>query len=94
MHYLIIARDYPNGLENRQKHRPAHLEYGEKLKEEGKLLYAVAIMKEGTMAGSVMVMDFESGEDLENWKANEPYVKGKVWEDLEITECAIPPLFR
>ncbi len=94
MHYLIIGRDHPNGLENRQKHRPAHLEFAEKLKKEGKLIYAVAMIEEGIMTGSVMIMNFSSEEALDQWKQNEPYILGKVWKDIEITECAIPPLFK
>ncbi len=94
MNYLIIGRDHPNGFETRQEHRPAHLEFAQKLKEEGKLLYAAATLKEGKMTGSMMVMNFSTLEELEHWKANEPYIKGNVWKDVEITECAIPPLFK
>lgn len=94
MHYLVIAHDYADGFEKRQKHRAAHLEGAELLKQEGKLLYAAAIIKEGKMTGSMMVMNFPTDEEFNNWKANEPYITGEVWERIEITECAIPPLFR
>jgi hypothetical protein len=93
MQYLIIGRDHPNGFETRQKHRTAHLEGAKKLKEEGKLLYAVAMIENGKMVGSVMIMDFASLDELEEWKGTEPYITGGVWKDIEITECAIPPLF-
>lgn len=94
MQYLIIARDHKNGLERRLQHRQAHLDGAESLKREGKLLYGVAILENGQMSGSVMVMDFESEAELENWKATEPYLTGDVWENVEITECAVPSLFR
>lgn len=94
MHYLVIAHDYADGLEKRQQFRKAHLEGAELLKQEGKLLYAAAIIKDGKMRGSMMVMNFPSDEAFNTWKEHEPYITGKVWERIEITECAIPPLFQ
>lgn len=93
MHYLVIGRDHPDGLEKRQQHRKAHLEGAKKLKEEGKLLYAVAMIESAKMIGSVMVMNFATEIELNEWKAAEPYITGDVWVQVEITECAIPPIF-
>lgn len=93
MHYLVIGRDYADGLEKRQQQRAAHLQGAKKLKEEGKLLYAVAIIEKGQMKGSVMVMNFATQAEFDGWKASEPYITGDVWEKVEVTECAIPPLF-
>lgn len=94
MHYLVIAHDYADGFDRRQQHRAAHLESAALLKEEGKLLYAAAIIKEGKMRGSMMVLNFSTDEEFNAWKDYEPYITGKVWERIEITECAIPPLFQ
>lgn len=93
MYYLIIARDHPDGFERRLQNRADHLVGAETLKKEGKLLYGVAILEKGQMKGSVMVMNFANEAELEKWKASEPYVTGNVWDRIEITECAIPPLF-
>ncbi len=93
MTYLVIGRDHKDGFERRQQNRAAHLEGAKKLKEEGKLLYAVAILENGKMAGSVMVMNFDSEAELNDWKANEPYLTGNVWGSIEISEGAIAPLF-
>ena len=93
MQYVIIARDYPNGFEKRQQHRAAHLEGAEQLKKEGKLLYAVALVENGQMKGSIMVMNFNTRAELDAYKAKEPYITGGVWESVEISECAVPPLF-
>lgn len=93
MNYLVIGRDYADGFERRLQQREAHLAGVKKLKEEGKILYAVAIMEEGKMKGSVMVMNFATEADLNEWKASEPYLTGNVWETVEISECAVPPLF-
>lgn len=93
MHYLVIGRDGADALERRQEQRTAHLEGVKKMKEEGKILYAVAMIEQGKMVGSVMVMNFATTSELEEWKSTEPYVVGNVWDSIEITECAIPPLF-
>lgn len=93
MNYLVIGRDFEDGLERRLEQRDAHLAGVKKLKEAGKILYAVAVIESGKMKGSVMVFDFASEDELNDWKSSEPYIVGKVWETVEITECAIPPLF-
>lgn len=93
MTYLVIGRDYKDGLERRLVQRDAHLAGANKLKAEGKLLYAVAIKEEGKMVGSVMVMNFANDEEMEEWRVNEPYITGKVWEFIEITEGAVAPMF-
>ncbi|MEP4535307.1 MAG: YciI family protein [Cyclobacteriaceae bacterium] len=94
MNYLVIGRDSKDAAERRQAQRQAHLDGVEKMKAEGKVLYALAMLDQGKMVGSVMVFDFNSPEELEAWKSSEPYITGKVWEDVEITECAIPPAFQ
>lgn len=93
MNYIVIARDHADGFERRQQQRTAHLEGAKKLKEAGKLLYAVALIEGGKMKGSVMVFDFPTEAEFNEWKANEPYITGKVWDSVEVSECAIPPIF-
>ncbi|MFY0608139.1 MAG: hypothetical protein JXR10_15575 [Cyclobacteriaceae bacterium] len=94
MTYLVIGRDHPDGADRRQQNREAHLVGAKKLREEGKLLYAVAMIENDQMVGSVMVMDFETEAELEAWKNSEPYITGDVWGSIEITQAAVPPLFR
>ena len=94
MNYLVIGRDGKDALERRLAQRDAHLEGVKKLKAENKILYAVAMIEESKMVGSIMVFDFETKEEFENWKKNEPYITGNVWETIEVMECAVPPLFK
>lgn len=94
MTYLVIGRDGKDAAERRQAQRQAHLDGVAKLKEEGKIHYAVAILEGGKMVGSVMVFNFESEDELEAWKSSEPYIMGNVWDSVEITEAAIAPLFK
>ncbi|MEQ8470674.1 MAG: YciI family protein [Marinoscillum sp.] len=93
MHYLIIGRDGKDAAQRRQENRAAHLEGAAQLKADGKLLFAVAMIENGKMVGSVMVMNFSTQAEFEEYKSQEPYITGKVWEKVEITECAVPPLF-
>lgn len=94
MTYLVIGRDGKDASKRRQAQRQAHLDGVAKMREEGKILYAVAMLEEGKMVGSVMVFNFENEAELEAWKSSEPYVTGNVWESIEITEAAVPPAFQ
>ena len=38
------------------------------------------------MKGSVLVMEFETREELDAYLAEEPYILEKVWENVEV-EC-------
>ena len=36
------------------------------------------------MKGSALIMDFASRKELDDYLANEPYVREKVWERIEV----------
>ena len=97
MQFIVIGRDGTdeNALERRMAAREAHLETARKMYESGNWLYAAAILNDGgKMAGSMIVCDFESREALEReWLDNEAYVKGNVWETVEIKEAAVAPFW-
>ena len=38
----------------------------------------------GKMKGSLLIVDFPSRKDLEDYLANEPYILEKVWEEVEV----------
>jgi hypothetical protein len=95
MHFIIIGRDYKyeKALERRMSVREAHLKNAAKMREEGRLVYAAALLnEEGKMAGSVMAVDFASEKELNDlWLNNEVYISGKVWEAVEINKAAAAP---
>lgn len=93
MYYLVIGRDGADASERRQAQRQQHLDSVAILKKEGKVLYAVAMLSEGKMIGSVMVFNFADEAEMNDWRANEPYITGNVWESVEVMECAVPPAF-
>jgi uncharacterized protein YciI len=65
--------------------RPHHLDGVRVLKINGNYIEGGAILNdEGSMIGSVMIMQFETDEALEAWKQNEPYITQKVWESVDV----------
>ena len=94
MQFIVIGRDYKDGLERRLAVREKHITLGNKLKADGKHLFGVVLLDEkGQMKGSVLIVDFPSRKELDEWLEIEPYVTGKVWEKIEITPCKIGPSF-
>ena len=83
MQYMIKAYDGKNMLERRLAVRPRHLENMAKV--PGKVICAGGLLDgEGKMKGSVLIMDFESRELLQQYLDSEPYIKERVWENVEI----------
>ncbi len=85
--YLITALDFTDetALERRLAAREQHLAGAKKLKAGNNLIIAGAMLNdEGKMTGSTMIVQFENRGDLDNWLENDPYVKGKVWEKIDV----------
>lgn len=82
--FLINARDKAGSLEVRLANREAHLAYA---KEAGdRIKVAGPIMNEaGEMAGSTLIMAFDSLEEAQLWAANDPYAKAGLFETVEVT---------
>jgi uncharacterized protein YciI len=65
--------------------RPHHLDGAKELKESGNFILGGAILNdEGKMVGSVMILQFETEEQLETWKQTEPYIVQKIWETYDV----------
>ena len=85
--YLVTAYDYTDkgALERRMKVRPAHLEGIKPLRGTGNFVIGGAILNDdGQMIGSVMIMQFETEEELKNWTETDPYITQNIWERYEI----------
>lgn len=83
MQYIITAYDGENKLEKRMEVRPRHLENMSEIK--GKVLCAGGLLdEEGKMKGSVLILDFESKNDLDEYLSSEPYIVEHVWERVEV----------
>ena len=83
MQFIIKAYDGNNMLDKRMAVRPRHLENMASVK--GKVVCAGGLLdEEGKMKGSVLIMDFESRELLEEYLGTEPYIAEHVWEKIEV----------
>ena len=83
MQFAIIAHDGKGMHEKRLAVRQRHLENIAQIK--GKVICAGGILdEEGKMAGSVMILDFDSKELLDEYLKSEPYIQEHVWETVEV----------
>ncbi len=87
MQYVIHAYDFTDeqALERRMAVRPNHLDTARGLKANGNFIIGGALLDpDGKMIGSMMIVDFESEEQLQQWLQNDPYVTGRVWEKIDV----------
>lgn len=83
MQFIIRAYDGEGMLDKRMEVRPRHLEGIEKVREH--VICAGGLLdKEGKMKGSVLIMEYENRELLDDYLAHEPYVQEKVWEKIVV----------
>lgn len=91
MWYAIISEDVENSLALRKSARPAHLERVNALVAAGRLLLAgphPAV--DGTdpgpagFTGSLIIAEFESLQDAENWAKEDPYVMAGVYAKVTV----------
>lgn len=83
MQFVITAYDGEGMLAKRMEVRPLHLEGMERLKDH--LVCAGGMLDDaGNLKGSVLVMEFQSREELDEYLANEIYVKEHVWERITV----------
>lgn len=97
MQFIVTGYDGTdeNALERRMAAREDHLVMAKEMADSGCWLFAAAMLDDDQkMVGSVIVCEFESKQALKTqWLDKEPYVLGRVWERVEITPAAVPPLF-
>lgn len=96
MQFIIMAYDGTDekALERRLAAREEHLKSVERRFRAGEHLYGAALLDdEGKMKGSMMVVEYQSREELDHWLKMEPYVLGNVWQKIDIAPCSVAPLF-
>jgi len=87
MQFLVLAYDGTDAEApaRRAEARPAHLERASVSESNGEIIAGGAILNDaGEMIGSTLYMNFESRQDLDDWIAEDPYVLGKVWQEITI----------
>ena len=91
MWYAIIGTDHPDSLERRAAARPTHLARLEALQAEGRMLLAgpfPAIDAEqpgpAGFSGSLIVAEFASLTEAEQWAKADPYVEAGVYAAVSV----------
>lgn len=91
MFYVIKASDRPHTLESRIAARPEHVQRLQTLKQQGRLLLAgplPAIDSEDPgpagFTGSLIVAEFDSLEDAQDWAQADPYVAAGVYASITV----------
>jgi uncharacterized protein YciI len=86
MLYAIISQDVEDSLDKRLSARPAHIERLTTLQNKGRLIIAgphPAIDSEDPgpagFSGSLIVAEFSSQTDAQNWADADPYVTAGVY---------------
>jgi uncharacterized protein YciI len=85
--YVVVAQDGRDeeALDRRMAARPEHLAGAKALKENDNFIVGGAMLNDdGKMIGSVMIVQFESDEKMQEWYDNEPYIKNGVWKFVEV----------
>jgi len=82
MLYAVISEDATDSLPLRKRARPAHLARLEELRDEGRLIIAgphpaIDSPDPGPagFSGSLVVAEFDSLENAEEWARNDPYLE-------------------
>ena len=92
MQFVVTAYDGKDegAYERRMSVRPQHLENMSKLNENGHVICAGGMTNsEGKLIVSVLIMEYESREQLDDYLANEPYVKANVWDDIRVEKINV-----
>lgn len=87
MQFLVIARDGTDdgALDRRMAARGVHFERLPAMIASGQMLMGGALLDDnGKMIGSTTLVDFPDRAALDRWLAEEPYVTGDVWLDIEV----------
>ena len=84
MLFAIYAKDKPNALEVRMTNRAAHLEYVAQLGSVVKVAGPLLADDGETLIGSLLIIEFDTGNEAEQWMALDPYSRAGLFESVEI----------
>ncbi|AJE44860.1 YciI family protein [Celeribacter indicus] len=82
MKFAIICTDKPGAIQIRLDTRPDHAAY---LKSSGVVEQAGPFLdSDGTMSGSLVIIEVADRAAAEDWAANDPYAKAGLFADVRI----------
>ena len=80
----IITTDKDGALETRLSNREAHLSYIEET--DVVAMAGPFLSEEGSMCGSLIVLDVDTLDQAKDWAENDPYNKAGLFSDVRIQE--------
>lgn len=95
-YFIVIGKDGTDAEapQRRLNARVEHLQSADLLRQAGQLVMAAAYLNEqDQMIGSMLLYKATSREEVDQWVANDPYVRGGVWATIEISRCQLPAMF-
>lgn len=91
MWYVFFAEDVPDSLTQRLSVRAEHLQRLEDLNQQGRLLTAGPLPAiddenpgEAGFTGSVIIADFPSLQNAQQWADADPYISAGVYQNVTI----------
>lgn len=85
MHFAFLCTDKPGALQVRLDTRPEHLNYLNKLNDEGKLAFAGPFLgDDGKPTGSLVVVKAETIEAARALAEADPYAKAGLFANVEV----------
>ncbi len=91
MYYMIYSEDVADSLAQRKVTRPAHLARLQQLAAENRLLVAGPLPAvdaedpgEAGFTGSLVVAEFASLQDAQQWAAADPYLAAGVYKQSTV----------
>jgi len=95
MQFVVTAMDFTDAgaLDRRMQNREAHLASVRQMIADGRFLSGGAILDANDkMIGSTLHLEFPDRASLDRHLANDPYVIGKVWENIDIKTVKLVPM--
>ena len=84
MRFALITKDNDGALQTRLDNRDAHLGY---IKETGIVEMAGPFLDaEGTMCGSLIILEVDNMEAAQIWADNDPYNKAGLFQSVTLQE--------
>ncbi len=95
--FVIIAYDAKDegAMARRMECRSAHTLAMAQARENGNMICGAALLDDsGKMIGSNIIVNYPSRKELDEWLAVEPYVVGKVWDNITVIPAKLGDSFK
>jgi uncharacterized protein len=96
VHFLVLAFDTPgeDGVARRDGARSAHNASIRHLWEEGRVSFGAGILDDaGVVRGSLVVVDYPSRVEVDDYLATEPFATEGVWDRIEVHPLFVPDFY-